>query len=154
MNARAVCTGHFTLPGTVEDLISLFTPEGEREWAGSSWDPAYPIPGAAEDDPSPGTVFTTESHGGNATWIVVDRRPDGLRYARVVPDRVAGTIEVTCAPVASSDETDVTVTYDVTSLGPEGTAFVKELEATFAAFLQKWREDILAAGAMRGAAQG
>jgi hypothetical protein len=141
MNARAICNGHFSLP--VEDAKPLFTPEGERRWAGSSWDPIYAIPEAVEDDLAPGTVFTTESDGGMATWIVLERREDGMRYARVAHDRIAGTIDVTCLPGRSQGETEVTVTYDVTSLSPDSTAFVKELEESFDAFLNSWREGII-----------
>ena len=141
MNARAICTGRFSLPLAVEDAIPLFTPEGERRWAGSSWDPKYAIPEAVEDE-APGTVFTTESDGGMATWIVLERRDDGMRYARVAPERIAGTIDVTCLPSAS-DETEVSVTYDVTSLSTEGTAFVNELEASFDSFLDGWREELV-----------
>jgi hypothetical protein len=140
MNAHAICKGRFTLPLVVEDVIPLFTPEGERRWAGSSWDPTYAIPEAVEDDSAPGTVFTTESDGGIATWIVLERREDGMRYARVAHNRMAGTIDVTCLP-SSSSETDVSVTYDVTSLSPEGTAFVNELDSSFDTFLDSWRED-------------
>jgi hypothetical protein len=85
MNARAICTGRFSLPLAVEKCEALFTPEGDRRWAGSSWDPIYAIPEAVEDDSAPGTVFTTESDGGMATWIVLERREDGMRYARVAP---------------------------------------------------------------------
>jgi len=141
MNARAICIGRFILPLAVEDAIPLFTPEGERRWAGSSWDPKYAIPEAVEDDSAPGTVFTTESDGGMATWIVLERRDDGMRYARVAQNRIAGTIDVTCI-ASSSNETKVSVTYDVTSLSPEGTAFVNELDASFDTFLDSWREEI------------
>jgi len=127
----------------VADALPLFTPEGERRWAGSSWNPVYAVPGSAADDSAPGTVFTTESDGGAATWIVLERRDDGLRYARVAPGRIAGTVEVRCAE-AGPGETLVTVTYDATSLGPEGRAFVEELSAGYDAFLEHWREAILA----------
>jgi hypothetical protein len=76
--------------------------------------------GVVEDDSAPGTVFTTESDGATATWIVLERRDDGMRYARVAPDRIAGTIDVKCRPGMSPSETEVTVTYDVTSLSPHG----------------------------------
>lgn len=120
MNARAICKGHFSLPMAIEDAKPLFTPEGERRWARSSWDPIYAIPESVEDDSAPGTVFTTESDGATATWIVLERRDDGMRYARVAPDRIAGTIDVKCRPGMSPSETEVTVTYDVTSLSPHG----------------------------------
>ena len=144
MNARAICEGRFTLPLSVESALPLFTPEGERRWAGSSWDPAYAIPAAAADDSAPGTVFTTASDGGAAIWIVLERRDDGMRYARVAPGRIAGTISVDCAEAASPEETRVTVRYDVTSLGPEGVRYVEEFEEGYDAFLDEWRSEILA----------
>jgi polyketide cyclase/dehydrase/lipid transport protein len=145
VNTRAICEGRFTLPMPVAEAVPLFTPEGERSWAGASWDPVYAVAAAAADDSAPGTVFTTESDGGHAIWIVLERRDDGMRYARVAPDRIAGTVDVTCAPAGSSGETEVTVTYDVTSLGPEGAAFVERLRDAFDAFLEHWRQAILAA---------
>lgn len=126
------------------EALPLFTPEGERRWGGDSWDPVYALSGSAGDDTAPGTVFTTESDGGAATWIVLERRDDGFRYARVAPDRIAGTISVRCVESALG-ETQVTVTYDVTSLGPEGRAFVEELSDGYEAFLGHWRHAILAA---------
>jgi hypothetical protein len=144
MNVRAICNGRFALPMPPADARTLFTPEGERRWAGSSWNPIYPIPEAVKDDSAPGTVFTTESDGGDATWIVLDRRHDGMRYARVARDRIAGTIDVLCTQGESADVTEVAVTYDVTSLSSEGSAFVEELEAGFDEFLEGWRQEILA----------
>jgi hypothetical protein len=91
----------------------------------------------------PGTVFTTESDGGAATWIALERRDDGVSYARVAPGRIAGTITVHCSQTVQ-DETRVTVRYDVTSLDPEGVDFVHQLDADYDAFQQEWRREILA----------
>src|SRR5262249_47894283 len=63
---RVVCEGRFELPLPPAEALPFFTPEGERAWAGPAWNPVYPDPGAAVDDSAPGTVFTTESHGGDA----------------------------------------------------------------------------------------
>ena len=144
MNVRAICEGNFTVPIPVASALPLFTPEGERRWAGSSWDPVYALPDAAGDDTAPGTVFTTASDGGAATWIVLERRDNGMRYARVAPGRIAGTISVDCAQTSAAD-TSVTVRYDVTSLSPEGAALVKELQDGYDDFLGEWRRAILAA---------
>jgi hypothetical protein len=38
----------------------------------------------------------------------------------------------------------VTVRYDVTSLGPEGVAYVEQFEAGYDAFLADWRQEIVA----------
>jgi hypothetical protein len=144
MNIRAICEGHFDLPLPVAAAVPLFTPEGERRWAGSAWNPVYAIPSSAADDSAPGTVFTTESAGGAATWIVLERRDDGMRYARVTPGRIAGTISVDCSQEeGSAERTRVTVRYDMTSLGPDGAAYVEEFEAAYDEFLGEWRREIL-----------
>jgi len=140
---RVVCEGRFELPLPPDQARAYFTPEGERAWAGPAWDPVYADPGAAGDGSAPGTVFTTESHGGDATWVVVDRTASTMRYARFVPRRIAGTIAVRCAPGATDGETVVTVTYDVTSLGPDGAELVERLRDGYDAFLGSWREQIL-----------
>lgn len=143
MNIRALCEGSFTLPIPVSSAVPLFTPEGERKWAGSSWDPIYAIPDAANDDSSPGTVFTTEGDRGTSVWIVLERRDDRVSYARIAPDRIAGTITVQCAEAASPRETKVVVRYDTTSLGPDGAQFVSDLEAGYDTFLGEWRREIM-----------
>jgi hypothetical protein len=60
-----------------EHAMALFTPEGERRW-GEGWDAHYPKPGRHED---PGVVFTTRHETHETTWIMVDRRPETIRYA-------------------------------------------------------------------------
>jgi hypothetical protein len=141
---RVVCEGSFELPLPPTEVLPFFTPEGERAWAGPAWNPVYPDSGATVDDSAPGTVFATESHGGDATWVVADRTESTIRYARIVPGRIAGTIVVRCDPGASEGETEVTVTYDVTSLGPDGAEFAERLRDGYGAFLGSWREKIVA----------
>jgi hypothetical protein len=142
---RVVCEGRFDLPVPPADALSLFTPEGERAWAGPAWNPVYPDSDAAADDSAPGTVFTTESHGGDATWVVVERTQSAVRYARFVPGRIAGTIAVCCDPGAADGETEVTVVYDVTALGPEGAELVQHLRGDYGDFIGDWRREIVAA---------
>jgi hypothetical protein len=146
---RVVCEGRFDLPVPPAEALTLFTPEGERAWAGPAWNPVYPDSGA-DHDPAPGTVFTTESHGGDATWVVVERTDSAIRYARFVPGRIAGTIAVRCDPGSADGETEVTVVYDVTSLGTEGAEFVERLQDDYGAFIGGWRREIIAALAAGG----
>ena len=81
--------------------------------------------------------------GGDAVWIVLERRDDGMS-ARVMPGRIAGTISVHCSPHPSGEGTQVTVRYDITSLGPGLRAFVEEVEPGYDAFMAEWRREILA----------
>lgn len=78
---------------------------------------------------------------------MLDHSDNEMRYARIVPDHIAGTIAVACSPAAKQDKTQVSVTYDITSLGPDGAEFVTELEATYNEFLEDWRQQIVAVGA-------
>jgi len=143
MNVRAICEGQFTLPVAASVAAALFTPEGERRWAGPSWNPVYAIPEAVSDDSEPGTVFMTETDGTTAIWIVLERREDGIHYARITPGSIAGTISVTWAEAASPNESRITVSYDVTSIGPQGVAFVEELRTGYEPFLKSWRREIV-----------
>lgn len=96
-----------------ERALHLFTPAGERAWA-PGWDPRFPA-GERGDGAVPGTVFLT----GESCWVVVDRTPDRVRYARVLPGVRAGTVEVRLAP--DGDGTLAHVTYETTALdGDDG----------------------------------
>jgi hypothetical protein len=139
---HAVCNGEFTLALPLERALQLFTPEGERAWAGDDWDPQYPVPPPAADGAAVGTVFTTPSTGGDAVWIVVARSDDSVAYARVVPGHIAGTIRVACS--AADGGCHVRVTYDVTSLAPAGDDWIREFERGYSDFLEHWRRAIVA----------
>jgi hypothetical protein len=71
--------------------MTLFTPEGERGWAGPHWDPRYPAPDRTLGD---GTVFLTEHDAATTVWVMVEHQPNRVRYARVTPDMYAGTVTV------------------------------------------------------------
>ena len=99
------------VPLPVAEAFHLFTPVGERAWA-PGWDPVFPA-GEQGDGAAPGTVFIT----GASIWVVVDREPDRVRYARVLPGVRAGTVEVRLRP--EGDETLADVTYVTTALDDE-----------------------------------
>jgi hypothetical protein len=93
--------------------MHLFTPVGERGWV-HGWAPRFPA-GERGDGSAPGTVFVTEHDGAATIWVVVDRAPDRVRYARVTPGARAGTVEVRCLP-APDGGTNAEVTYEMTAL--------------------------------------
>jgi hypothetical protein len=132
------------LTGTVDVLLppdealALFTPAGEREWV-PGWDPAFP----AGEDSSPGTTFTTH---GRTVWVVADRTPHSMRYARVTPGVCAGTVEVRCEPAGS--QTRAHVAYDLTALGDP--AALDLFADGYDAMLAEWERMI--AGALRARA--
>lgn len=123
-----------------EQAITLFTPEGERRWA-DGWDPQYPEPRRRE---GPGAVFTT-SHGGHeTTWIIVDQRPDCIRYARVVQGLTAGTIAVDVL-YSKEGATSVRVTYDLTALSAAGEAWLQAFADHYETEIGAWSHEIAAA---------
>jgi hypothetical protein len=73
-------------------------------------------------------VFHTDSHGRRVTWIVIDRDGDRqIRYARVAAGGDAGTVEVRLRPV--DEHTEVTVTYALTALTPDGDRWLRAFAA-------------------------
>jgi len=120
--------------------MALFTAEGERRWA-DGWDPRYPEPDRRD---GPGAVFHT-SHGSHqTTWIMVDDRPDGVRYARITHGMTAGTVAV--GVVTSDDDTTrVRVTYDLTALTPAGKAWPANLDADYGSTIASWAAHIATA---------
>jgi hypothetical protein len=130
VSRRVVCTGQVRVALAPEAAIELFTPEGERRWAGPEWDPQYP---AGDDD----TVFVT--HG--TVWITTERSPLTRAYARVSPHGDAGTVTVRCRP--AGEHTVAEVTYDLTALGPEHD--VERFAAGYDDFLAEWERAIASA---------
>jgi Polyketide cyclase / dehydrase and lipid transport len=124
---RRLLQGIVHVPLPPDEALALFTPAGERAWA-PGWDPVYP----AEEDTSPGTTFTT--HGGRTFWVIADRTPAGMRYARITPGVHAGTVEVRCE--AGGSGTRAHVTYDLTGLADSGT--VDHFAEDFPAMLAEW----------------
>jgi hypothetical protein len=115
-----------------ERAMHLFTPAGERLWV-SHWEPRFPA-GEHGDGSAPGTVFLT----GDTHWVVVDRTPDRVRYARVTPGVRAGTVEVVLRPDGEGTLADVT--YDITPLAGDD---------DFEPAIHEWEPAIAAAIARR-----
>jgi hypothetical protein len=119
--------------------MRLFTPEGERSWAGKDgWDPWYPDPTRTA---GAGVVFTTGHEAGTTIWVMVDHGPDQVRYVRVTPDALAGTVEVR-ALSATGAGTDLRVTYDLTALTPDAITGLARFAADYDTEIATWAQDI------------
>jgi hypothetical protein len=123
-----------------DQAIALFTAEGERRWA-DGWDPRYPEP---ERRDGPGVVFDTTHGSHQTTWIMVDDRPDGVRYARITHGMTAGTVAVDVV-TSDNDTTRVRVTYDLTALTPTGEAWLADLDAHYGSKIASWATHIATA---------
>jgi hypothetical protein len=133
-------TAEITVDLPPEQAMKLFTPEGERRWA-DGWDPHYP---QTDRRQGPGAVFTTGHGGHQATWIMVDHRPDSVRYARVTQGMTGGTVAV---EVVGSGEhsTQIRVTYDLTALTNAGEAWLDAFDADYNTSIGHWSTEIAAA---------
>src|SRR3954462_9980080 len=120
---RVTLTGSFTLPAPVDRVMPLFTAEGERAWA-PGWEPSYADSSAHEV----GQVWTTTGPP-ETTWVTVEADDARVRYARVAAGYSAGIVTVTCR--ASDDGTEVTTSYDMTALSPEGERRLAEFASAY-----------------------
>jgi hypothetical protein len=106
------------------EAMKLFTPEGERAWAGEHWDPQYVHTSGPTRD-AVGAVFTIQHGPLRAVWTVT-RRDDVAReyqYAYFVPDLMVTSIRVLFQPL-DANTTSVRVAYERTALSPAGEAQV------------------------------
>jgi hypothetical protein len=126
------------VPLPPERALLLFTPAGEREWV-PGWEARFP----AGEDTAPGTTFLTHEQ---TVWVIADRTPHSMRYARVTPGVHAGTVEVRCEGAGSV--TRAHVAYDLTALGDP--AVLERFAAGFDAMVADWGR--LIAGALEARA--
>jgi len=131
---RVQRNGRLTLHGALEDVVPLFTAEGERRWV-PGWEPSFPLPDHVHER---GEVWTTTAAAGTTTWVTAARRHDGVLLARVTPDVSAGLVEVTCS-AGPDGTTDVDVGYDLTALSEPGQAAVEHLREGFDDILRTWQ---------------
>lgn len=131
-------TAVIEVPRAESDPLAWFTPEGERRWV-HGWDPIYPDPTRTD---GVGTVFVTY-HGSRETiWVIVDRTPTAVRYARTTPRFTAGTVEVRVKDAKAHATVIVAVTYELTALTAAGSAFLAQFDAGFDAEIATWQRHI------------
>jgi hypothetical protein len=134
---------------------ALFSPEGERAWAGKHWDPQYlhnPAPNPAPNSapastPIPdkqGAVFTIAHRGGfKAVWVTTRRDLDArhFQYVYFIPEIMVTTIDVRFQ-VVEPHTTKVTVTYARTAVTPEGDEHVKAMAEGDQSSGKEWQSAI------------
>ena len=144
-NAQCRVAGRLMVALPRDYTFRLFTPRGEQNWV-PQWKPHFPAP--AVDDTAPGTVFETQAHGQTTTWVIVDSTSGRrIRYARVTPQVDAGTVTVTLEDV--NGQSEVTVTYELTTLTDAANAHLNAFAARYPAFLRSWEDAIAAYLAQR-----
>jgi hypothetical protein len=105
------------------ETTQLFTPEGERAWAGEDWDPQFVYPQPGRDEP--GAVFTIGQADRKATWVITQLNLEAkhFQYVYFLPDLMIAMIDVHFK-TPSPGQTRVHVIYTRTALTPEGNGLV------------------------------
>lgn len=137
---------HIDRSGVVEIALSpdsafvLFQPEGERRWA-SGWSPQYLFANGPRHDE--GTVFTTDSDGRVAVWIVTasDHETGHISYVNLIPDVRVTQVSVNVEGVGPRHSRAL-VRYRMTSLSRSADDDVRGFAAGFDVFLTHWEEAI------------
>jgi hypothetical protein len=119
----------------------LFGPEGERSWAGKSWNPEFFYPVSAHDEA--GAVFKIEHGSYSAIWVVTQFDPGGrhFQYAFLMQNLMVGTIDVRFEPIDARN-TKVHVVYVRTAVSPEGNEHVLDMNKGDKAAGPKWQAAI------------
>ncbi len=135
-------TASFELPLACAEALPLFTAPGERLWA-PGWEPEM-LSGSMER----GSVFRTHDGERETVWLVAEYAPEQGRasYARIAQGSNMGMVDVRCQGLGPA-RSEISVTYTLTGLTPEGRTFVQGFLApeAYEAFIQEWHSAILAA---------
>jgi len=117
----------FVAHGPYEAVFPLFGANGERAWAGKSWNPHIVYGGTQRD--AAGSVFTTpHGHLTTATWITTafDSSAGRVQYAIFLRDEMVTLIDIRVSRGAPS-ETLVNVAYEHTALRADANDYVQSL---------------------------
>lgn len=129
----------FELPGGVERIFELFTPEGETRWApGWSYRNVTGAEALHED-----FVFLTRDHdhaAAEAVWIVKRYDPEAhaVEYYKVEPGEKVGVVAIRCTERGTG--TEVKVGYRYIALSARGRTFTESFTAgVFKAYMDEWQ---------------
>jgi hypothetical protein len=129
------------LNASADTAFPLFGPVRESEWA-PDWSPVWIYP-AEPRQTTAGAVFTTSHHAGVSTWVMTvydtDRRT--VDYVNFIPGHRVTQISITVRPDTAATCV-ARVSYRVTALSDEGSAFVAHFAKEFLGEGPHWEKAI------------
>ncbi len=139
--AHVINSFDLTVALPYEKAAALFGPEGERPWAGPTWDPHFIYPQPARDQQ--GAVFIIAHGDHTAVWVntLFDLDAHHFQYVYVIPEVMTATIDVAFHPTDAT-QTAVHVTYARTALTAEQNNLVMTLGKQDAASGAEWQSAI------------
>ena len=117
-------------------VFPLLCPVREADWI-EGWNPLLVITDSGFAEPD--CVFITEAAPDNAIWYIskCELASGVIEMLKITPHVTACQLSIQLRPV--SNETEATVTYMHTSLGPKGDAFVSSFtEEFYENFMRDW----------------
>jgi hypothetical protein len=126
-----------SVSGTPEQVFPLLCPVREHDWApGWSTDWVMSASGLAERE----CMFQTppKADAKNASlWIITRHEPEAYKVEmyKVTPDHTVGKLAIALTPQGTT-ETSARISYEITSLGPDGDAFLDD-------FTDEWYENFM-----------
>jgi hypothetical protein len=130
----------FEIDAPLARAAPLFGPEGERKWAGKTWDPKFIYPTQPRD--VEGAVFTVKQAGRNPLWIntVFDLADGRMQYVATTPGSMVTIVDVRLFPEGL--KTRARVTYTRTALSPDTAAHIVLLGSADARSGPEWQAAI------------
>lgn len=134
--ALSAHAGHVTLHASADAGFHLFTPTGEKLWAGPSWNPQRA--GTCSGGDEEGMVFRNPPDP--SLWIVTRYAPaqHTIDYL-IISDDVLTRLHVEVAPTGEK-ESVATVTYEMTPRTPAGNELAEKHSAHFERQMQHWEK--------------
>jgi hypothetical protein len=117
-------------------VFPLLCPVREGDWI-EGWDPILVISGSGVAEP--GCVFVTPAKPADAIWVITQHDPDGgqIEMLKLGPEVTVCRLRIEL--VATAAGCDARVSYEHTSLGPAGDAFVAGFTAEhYEQFMRDW----------------
>ena len=124
------------LVGSPAQVFPLLCPVREADWI-DGWDPLLVISetGVAE----PGCVFVTAARPADAVWVITRHDPDAGQIEMLKLSPGVTVCKLRIELVASATGCDAHVSYEHTSLGPAGDAFVADFTPEYyEQFMRDW----------------
>ena len=113
----------------------------EKEWV-PDWDPELIISNSGRAEPE--CVFTTTANAATSIWVVTryDAENYTLEMYKITPEHTVGKLSIQLT-ADGDNRCEAEITYEYTSLGPEGDAFLESFTAEwYEAFMVDWEEAI------------
>lgn len=130
-----------SIRGTPDEVFPLLCPVREADWI-PDWRPDFVISrsGVAEQD----CIFQTPGETAPSVWLI--NRHDPLRHRvemyKVTPGVTVGKLEIGLSGAAGGG-TAAKISYEYTSLGPPGDAFIEAFtEEAYEQIMRRWERQM------------